>query len=146
MSPHKSIALVVCALVAAQVFHLRSDFAEIDTAEKLIEQYERPTLAGVGLFIVCGLAASVMAFFRANGWRLAIIVVVGLYAWAIWYPDFLHLVFKYGASTVIAGIYDQARAAGTLGSVLLHNVVYPLGFSCVLLWVLWDLGGRGGSD
>jgi hypothetical protein len=132
--------------VVVQIIHLQSDFAEIDTAEKLIEEYERPTLVGVGLFIFGGLVASLMAFFRASGWRLGVMLSVALYVWAIWYPDFLRLVFKYGVSTVVAGIYDQARAAGTLGLVLLHNVVYPLGFLLVMLWVLWDLKGHGGRD
>ena len=73
-------------------------------------------------------------------------MAIGLYVWAIWHPDFLRLVFKYGASTVIVGIYDQARAAGTLGTVLLHNVLYPLGFAGVLLATLWDFKSAGGSD
>lgn len=146
ISRYKTIALVLCVLTIAQLVHTQSDFAAIDTAEKLIEEYEQPTLLGIGLFIVCGLVASLMAFFRASGWRLGVIVAVGLYVWAIWYPDFLRLVFKYGASTVIAGMYDQARAAGTLGTVLLHNVLYPLGFAAVLLAVLWDFKAGGRDD
>lgn len=145
ISRHKSIALVLCALTMAQFVHVQSDFTDIDTAKKLLEEYEQPTLFGVGMFIVCGLAMSLMAYIRASGWRLGVIVAVALYVWAIWYPDFLRLVFKYGASNVIVGIYDHARGAGTLGSVLLHNVLYPLGFSGVLLAVLWDFkaAGRG---
>jgi hypothetical protein len=64
----------------------------------------------------------------------------------VWYPDFLRLAFKYGVSSAIAGIYDHARAAGTLGIALLHNVLYPLGFSSVLLAVLWDPKALGRSD
>jgi hypothetical protein len=119
---------------------------DIDTAEKLIGEYEHPTVVGVGLFFVCGLIVSFMAFFRFSGWRVAVMVAVGLYVWSIWYPDFLRLVFKYGASAVIVGMYDNARAAGTLGSVLLHNVLYPLGFSGVLLAVLWDFKATRGRD
>jgi hypothetical protein len=138
ISRHKGIAIVVCALTAAQLVHVQADFASIDTAEKLIEEYEQPTMVGIGLFLVCGFIASVMAFFRTSGWRFGVIVAVGLYVWSVWYPDFLHLVFKYGPSAVISGVYDKARAAGTLGQVLLHHVLYPLGFTGVLLITLWD--------
>lgn len=146
ISRHRLIALVLCALTLAQFVHVRSEFADIDTAEKLIEQYEQPTLAGVGLFIVCGLATSLMAFFRASGWRLGVVITVGLYVWAIWYPDFLHLVFKYGAPRVIVGIFEHAKEAGTLGSVLIHKALYPLGFAGVLLVVLWDFRSTRPDD
>jgi hypothetical protein len=143
---HKIVGIVLCVLTLAQVVHLSPDFASIDTAEKLLREYESPTLAGAGLLIVSGFVVSFMAFFRSGGWRIGVIVVVGLYFWAIWYPDFLRLVLKYGASSAIAGIYRQARAAGTLGMVLLHNVLYPLGFSGILLAVLWDSRPAGRSD
>ncbi|NIS07153.1 MAG: hypothetical protein GWN21_18255 [Gammaproteobacteria bacterium] len=143
---NRSIALVLCGLMIAQTFYLQSDFAQIDTAEKLIEQYERPTLLGAGLFIVCGFAVSLMAFFRAAGWRIGVIAAVGLYVWTIWYPDFLRLVLKYGAANVISGLYDQAVSAGTLGSVLTHYLLYPLGFAGVLVATLWDLKGAGSGE
>ena len=146
ISRHKLVGTVLCVLTIAQFIHVQSEFAEIDTAAKLIEEYERPTVLGVGLFVISGFAASLMAFFRSNGWRVGVIVVVGLYVWSIWYPDFLRLVFKYGATTTIAGIYDHARAAGTLGMVLLHKVLYPLAFFLVLLTVLWDLKTPEKSD
>ena len=146
ISRYKAIAVVLCALTIAQFIHVLSDFTDIDTAEKLIGEYEHPTVVGVGLFVVFGLIASFMAFFQSSGWRVAVILAVGLYVWSIWYPDFLRLVFKYGASTVIVGIYDQARATGALGSVFLHNVLYPLGFSGVLLAVLWDFKAARGGD
>ena len=143
---HRAIALVLCVLTIAQFIHVQSDFADIDTAEKLIEEYEQLTLIGVALFLVCGLAASLMAYIRASGWRLGALVAVALYVWAVWYPDFLRLVFKYGLSTVVVGIYENALASGTLGSVLLHSVLYPLGFTCVLLAVIWDFKAAGQGD
>jgi hypothetical protein len=138
ISRHKAIAIALCALTAAQLFHAQSAFTEIDTAEKLLEEYAQPTVVGVGIFVVSGFIVSVMAFFRTTGWRAGVMVVVGLYVWSIWYPDFLHLLFKYGASNAITGVFDHARAAGTLGVALLHNVLYPLGFLIVLLAALWD--------
>ncbi len=146
ISLHKTIGIVLCVLTLAQLVHMHPDFANIDTAEKLLKEYESPTLFSAGLLIVSGFVVSLMAFFRLGGWRIGVIVVVGLYVWAVWYPDFLRLVFKYGASTVIAGIYDHARAAGTLGIVLLHNVLYPLGFLGVLLAVLLDFRAVGRND
>ena len=146
ISRHKIVGIVLCVLTLAQVVHLYPDFASIDTAEKLLREYESSTLVGAGLLVVSGFVVSLMAFFRSGGWRIGVIGVVGLYVWAIWYPDFLRLVFKYGASAAIAGIYQQARAAGTLGTVLLHNVLYPLGFSGILLVVLWDPRLAGRSD
>jgi len=98
------------------------------------------------LLVVSGFVVSLMTFFRASGWRVGVIIVVGLYVWSVWYPDFLRLVFKYGASTVVAGIYDSARMAGTLGVVLLHKVLYPLGFFAVLLAALWDFKAAGRGD
>lgn len=145
ISRRTAIAMVLGALTTAQLVHLQSDFAAIDTAEKLIEEYEHPTVVGIGLFLACGFIASAMAFFRASGWRLAVIVAVGLYVWSVWYPDFLHLVIKYGASTVLSGVFEQARAAGTLGKVLLHHILYPLCFTSVLLATIWDFKA-GGND
>ena len=146
ISRHKIVGVVLCALTLAQVVHMSPEFASIDTAQKLLKEYESPTLIGAGLLIVSGFVVSLMAFFRSGGWRIGVIVVVGLYVWAVWYPDFLRLVFNYGASTAIAGIYDHARAAGTLGIVLLHNVLYPLGFSGILLAVSWDYRAVGRGD
>ena len=146
ISGHKIVGIVLCVLTLAQLVHMFPAFASIDTAEKLLREYESPTLVGAGLLIVSGFAVSLMAFFRTGGWRIGVIVVVGLYVWAVWYPDFLRLIFKYGASSAIAGIYDHARAAGTLGVVLLHNVLYPLGFSGILLAVLWDYRAVGRGD
>ncbi len=136
---HKIVGIVLCVLTLMQFVHMQPEFAKIDTAEKLLEEYDSPTVVGVGLLIVSGLVVSLMAYFRSGGWRIGVIVVVGLYVWAIWYPDFLRLVLKYGASTVIAGIFDHARTTGTLGVALLNNVLYPLGFFGVLLAVLWDV-------
>ncbi len=121
-------------------------FASIDTAEKLLKEYESPTLIGAGLLIVAGFVVSLMAFLRSGGWRIGVFVVVGLYVWVIWYPDFLRLVFKYGASTTIAGIYEHARVAGTVGIVLLHSILYPLGFSGILLVALWGSRSTRNSD
>ena len=146
ISGHKIVGIVLFVLTLAQLVHMYPDFASIDTAQKLLREYENPTLVGAGLLIVSGFVVSLMAFFRSGGWRIGVIVVVGLYVWAVWYPDFLRLVFKYGASTTIAGIYDHARAAGTLGVVLLHNVLYPFGFSGILLAVLWDYRAVGRGD
>jgi hypothetical protein len=146
ISLHKVVGLVLCVLTLAQVVHMYPDFVSIDTAEKLLREYESPTLAGAGLLIVSGFVVSLMAFFRSGGWRIGVIVVVGLYVWAVWYPDFLGLVLKYGASTAIAGIYDHARAAGTMGIAFLHNILYPLGFSGILLAVLWDSRPAGRRD
>lgn len=146
ISRHKLVGVVLCVLTLAQVVHMYPGFASIDTAEKLLREYESPTVVGAGLLIVSGFAVSLMAFFRSGGWRIGVFVVVGLYVWAIWYPDFLRLVFKYGASTTIAGIYDHARAAGTMGTALLHNILYPLGFSGILLAALWDSRSTGRSD
>jgi hypothetical protein len=146
ISLHKVVGVVLCVLTLAQVVHMYPDFASIDTAEKLLREYESPTLIGAGLLIVSGFVVSLMAFFRSGGWRIGVIVVVGLYVWAVWYPDFLGLVFKYGASTAIAGIYDHARAAGTMGIAFLHNILYPLGFSGILLAVLWDSRPAGRRD
>ena len=146
ISGHKLVGIVLCVLTLAQLVHMSPAFASIDTAEKLLREYESPTLVGAGLLIVSGFVVSLMAFFRTGGWRIGVIVVVGLYVWAVWYPDFLRLIFKYGASSAIAGIYDHARAAGTLGIVLLHNVLYPLGFSGILLAVLWDYRSVGRGD
>ena len=135
---------MVWALVLAQLVHAQSDFAAIDTPEELLEEYASPTVMALGIFIVAGLVAGVMAFFRLGGWRIGVLVTVGLYVWAVWYPDFLRLVFKYGAWTVISGIFDQARSAGTMGVVLLHKVLYPLGFFIVAGLTLWDFrSGRG---
>ena len=146
ISRHKSVGVVLCALTLAQAAHMSPDFASIDTAEKLLREYESPTLVGAGLLIVSGFVVSLMAFLRSGGWRIGVIVVVGLYVWAVWYPDFLRLIFKYGASTTIAGIYDHARAAGTMGIALLHNILYPSGFSGILLAVLWDFRPAGRRD
>lgn len=146
VSRHRIIGVVLCALTLAQLFHVQSQFVEIDTAEKLLEEYADPTVIGIGLFIVAGLVASLMAFFRIGGWRIGVLVAVGLYVWTIWYPDFLRLVFKYGLWTVISGIYDQARAAGTAGVVLLHKVLYPLGFLALVVATLWDRGSGGDGD
>lgn len=146
ISRHKLVGVVLCALTLAQVVHLHSGFASIDTAEKLLREYENPTLVGAGLLIVAGFVVSLMALFRSGGWRIGVFLVVGLYVWVIWYPDFLRLVFKYGASTTIAGIYQQARAAGTGGIALLHNILYPLGFSGILLAALWDFRSARNND
>ena len=146
ISGHKIVGIVLCVLTLDKLVLMSPAFASIDTAEKLLREYESPTLVGAGLLIVSGFAVSLMAFFRTGGWRIGVIVVVGLYVWAVWYPDFLRLIFKYGASSAIAGIYDHARAAGTLGVVLLHNVLYPLGFSGILLAVLWDYRAVGRGD
>ena len=146
ISRHKTVGIMLCVLTLAQVVHTYPDFVSVDTAEKLLKEYEGPTLVGAGLLIVSGFVVSLMAFFRSGGWRIGVIVVVGLYVWVVWYPDFLRLVFKYGVSSAIAGIYDHARAAGTLGIALLHNVLYPLGFSSVLLAVLWDPKALGRRD
>jgi len=146
ISRYRLLGVVLFALTVAQFVSAQSDFMEINTAEKLIEEYEHPTVIGVGLLVVCGFVVSLMTFFRSRGWRVGVIIVVVLYVWSVWYPDFLHLVFKYGASTVIAGIYDNARAAGTLGLVLLHKLLYPLGYFIVLLAALWDLKAPGGGD
>ena len=143
---HRLVGIVLCALTVAQFVHVQSDFAEIDTAEKLIEEYEQPTVVGVGLFVVSGLISSVMAFSRTSGWRIAVIVAVVLYIWTIWYPDFLRIVIKYGAWTVIVGIFDHARTAGTLGMLLLHKVLYPLAFLGVLLAVALDFKTSGRDD
>lgn len=145
MPRNRIIGVVLCALMLAQLFHAQSDFAKIDTAEKLLEEYASPTVIGVGLFIVAGLVASAMAFFRLGGWRIGVLVTVGLYVWAVWYPDFLRLVFKYGAWTVVSGIAEQAWAAGTMGVVLLHKVLYPLGFFAVAIAALWDFKSGGGD-
>jgi hypothetical protein len=146
MSRHKIVGTVLGALMVAQLVSVQAKFAGIDTAEKLLEEFASPTVIGVGVFIVAGFAASVMAFFRIGGWRIAVLVAVGLYAWSVWYPDFLLLVLKYGAWTVVTGIYDQARAAGTMGFVLLHKVLYPLGFFGLLAATLWDFKTAGNSE
>lgn len=146
ISRHKTVGIMLCVLTLAQVVYTYPDFVSVDTAEKLLKEYEGPTLVGAGLLIVSEFVVSLMAFFRSGGWRIGVIVVVGLYVWVVWYPDFLRLAFKYGVSSAIAGIYDHARAAGTLGIALLHNVLYPLGFSSVLLAVLWDPKALGRSD
>lgn len=140
------IGVVLFALTLAQLFHVQSLFVEIDTAKKLLEEYADPTVIGLGVFIVSGLVGGVMAFFRVRGWRIGVLVAVGLYVWAVWYPDFLRLVFKYGVWAVVSGIFDQARAAGTLGMVLLHKVLYPLGFLALLAVTLWDFKSGGGVD
>ena len=145
MLRHRIIGIVLFALVLAQLLHAQSVFAEIDTAKKLLEEYASPTVAGLGIFIVAGLVAGVMAFFRLGGWRIAILVAVGLYVWAVWYPDFLRLVVKYGAWTVVSGIFEQARSAGTMGTVLLHKVLYPLAFLGVATGTLLDFRS-GGAD
>ena len=146
ISRYRLLGVVLFALTVAQFVSVQSDFMEINTAEKLIEEYEHPTVIGVGLLVVCGFVVSLMTFFRSRGWRVGVIIVVALYVWSVWYPDFLRLVFKYGASTVIAGIYDNARAAGTLGVVLLHNLLYPLGYFTLLLAAPWDLKAAGRGD
>lgn len=128
-----------------QLLHVQSEFTEIDTPEKLIEEYASPTVVGIGIFIVAGFVASVLAFFRLGGWRIGVLVAVGLYVWAVWYPDFLRLVLKYGAWTVVSGLFEQARAAGTMGVVLLHKVLYPLGFLAVGMAAAWDLRSGGGD-
>ena len=139
------IGIVLCVLVLAQLLHAQSDFAEIDTAKKLLEEYASPTVAGLAVFIIGGLVAGVMAFFRLRGWRIAVLVAVGLYVWAVWYPDFLRLVVKYCAWTVVSGIFEQARSAGTMGTVLLHKVLYPLAFLGVATATLLDFRA-GGAD
>lgn len=144
MTGHRVIGVVLLALVLAQLFHAQSDFTAIDTAEKLIEEYASPTVIGLGIFVVVGLATGVMAFFRFGGWWIGVLVTVGLYVWAVWYPDFLHLALKYGAWNVISGIFEQARSAGTVASVVLHKVLYPLGFFAVAAATLWEL--RRGRD
>lgn len=146
MYRHRIIGIALCVLVLAQFFHAQAEFARIDTAEKLIEEYASPSVVGIGIFIVAGFVAGVMAYFRLGGWRVAVLVTVGLYVWAVWYPDFLRLVFKYGAWTVISGIFDQARAAGTLGVVLLHKVLYPLGFLGLAVATLLDFGTGSRAD
>lgn len=144
MRGHRVIGVVLLALVLAQLSHAQSDFRAIDSAGALIEEYASPTVIGLGIFIVAGSAAGVMAFFGLGGWRIAVLVSAALYVWAVWYPDFLRLVFKYGAWNVISGIFEQARSAGTLASVVLHKVLYPLGFFAVAVATLWDF--RSGRD
>jgi len=146
MSRQRIIGVVLFALTLAQLLHVKSQFVEIDTAKKLLEEFADPTIIGLGVFIVSGLVAGLMAFFRIRGWRIGVLVAVGLYVWAVWYPDFLRLVFKYDAWTVVSGIFEQARAAGTLGMVLLHKVLYPLGFLVLLVATLWDFKSGGGGD
>jgi len=146
MSRRRVIGVVLFALTLAQVFHVQSQFVEIDTAKKLLEEFAHPSVIGLGVFIVSGFVGGVMAFFRVRGWRIGVLVAVGLYVWAVWYPDFLRLVFKYGAWTMVSGIFEQARAAGTLGVVLLHKVLYPLGFLALLAVTLWDFKSGGGVD
>jgi hypothetical protein len=68
ISRHKLVGVVLCALTLAQVVHLHPGFASIDTAEKLLREYENPTLVGAGLLIVAGFVVSLMAFFRSGGW------------------------------------------------------------------------------
>ena len=145
ISRHRIIAVVLCVLTLAQLVHMQPEFAKIDTAEKLLREYASPTVVGVGLLIVSGLVVSLMAFFRSSGWRIGVIVVVALYVWAVWYPEFLHLVLKYGASSVIVGIFDHARATGTLGVALLHNILYPLSFFGVLLAAQWNFNAVASS-
>ena len=143
---HRSIGIILAILTLAQLVAVRSLFAEIDTAQKLLDEFARPSVIGIGAFIVVGLVASALAFFRLTGWRVAVLVTVGLYVWAIWYPDFLHLVVKYGLWATVSGILDQARAGGTLVAVLLHKVLYPLGFLAMGLASLWDFKGGGRGD
>jgi len=68
ISRHKVVGIVLCVLNLAQVVHMYPDFASIDTAEKLLREYESPTLIGVGLLIVSEFVVSLMAFFRSGGW------------------------------------------------------------------------------
>ena len=146
MSRRRIIGVVLFVLTLAQLFHAQSHFVAIDSAKKLLDEFADPSVIGLGVFIVSGLVAGVMAFFRIGGWRIGVLVAVGLYVWAVWYPDFLRLVFKYGLWTVVSGIVDQARAGGTLGAVLLHKVLYPLGFLGLLAATLWDLKSGGDGD
>jgi hypothetical protein len=146
MSRQRIIGVVLFALTLAQLFHAQSQFVEIDTAKKLLEEYADPTVIGIGMFILTGFVAGVMAFFRIGGWRIGVLVAVALYVWAVWYPEFLRLVFKYGLWAVLSGIFDQARLAGTLGSVVLHKVLYPLGFLALFVATLWDLRSGGDGD
>jgi len=146
MSRQRIIGVVLFALTLVQLFRVQSQFVEIDTARRLLEEYADPTVIGLGVFIVSGFVGGVMAFFRIRGWRIGVLVTVGLYVWAVWYPDFLRLVFKYGAWAVVSGVFDQARAAGTLGMVLLHKVLYPLGFLALLAATLWDFKSGVGDD
>lgn len=143
---HRVIGIVLAVLVLAQLLAVRSQIADIDTAQKLLDEFARPSVLGIGIFIVAGLAASLMAFFRLTGWRIGVLVAVGLYVWAIWYPEFLRLVVKYGLWTTVSGIFDQARAGGTLVTALLDKVLYPIGFLGVGLATLWDFKGGGRGD
>lgn len=146
MSRQRIIGIVLFALTLAQLLHVQSEFVEIDTAKKLLDEFADPSVIGSGAFIVTGFVAAVMAFFRIGGWRIGVLVAVGLYVWAVWYPEFLRLVFKYGPWSVVSGIFDQARAGGTLGAVLLHKILYPLGFLGLLVATLWDFKFGGDDD
>ena len=146
ISRRKVIGIVLTVLMIAQFVHLQSYFAEIETAENLVEEFDQPTVIDIGLFLVGGAIAALMTMFGLKGWRIGVITGFGLYVWAVWYPDFLHLVFKYGAWTVITGVLDNARTTGTLGQVLLHHVMYPIAFSGVLLATLWDFKSPEHSD
>ena len=90
-----------------------------------------------------------MALFRLKGWRVAVLVAVCLYVWAVWYPDFLRLVFKYGLWTTVSGVFDQCACRGhadwpsrsTRSSI-------PSDFAVVGIATLWDLkmGGARGAE
>ena len=67
ISRHKIVGVMLCALTLAQVIHMSPEFASIDTAQKLLKEYESPTLIGAGLLIVSGFVVSLMAFFRSGG-------------------------------------------------------------------------------
>ena len=137
LSRHALIGLALCLLSLGQFASIWPAFAAVDSAEDLIAEYRQPSVMHVGALAVVGMVAAVLAFFRATTWRYAAIGAVALYVWLVWYPEFLDLIVKYGTVTVVSGIIDHARVAGTVGVALLHNVIYPLGYLAILV-MLYD--------